>query len=98
MLEHLERRDADLVVMSSSPRRPQPLAAQQLGRNNIKPHGAASLFIPHGVDGFVNLQTAEVSLNRILIPIDMTSDSQPVLDAVAELVDTIAPTPVEVVI
>ncbi len=54
------------------------------------------MFVPYGIDGFVDVETGEVSLNRVLIPIDATPDPQLVVDAVGELVDAVCTSKVEI--
>jgi len=95
--EHLERRDADLVIMATHRREGlDRWLHSSLAESISNSTDAASLFIPYGVDGFVNVETGTVSLNRILVPIDGSPDSQSVVDTVAGLVDATAPNDVEV--
>lgn len=99
VLDHLQQRDADLVVMSTHRREGlERWLHRSLAERISNRTEAASLFIPHGVNGFVDLETGEVSLNRILIPIDMSPAPQLALDAVAELVEAVASNPVEVIL
>lgn len=97
VLDHIDRRGADFVVMATHRREGldrwmhSSLAERVANRTN-----ASTLFVPHGITGFVDLESGNVSLKRILIPIDATPDPQPVVDAVAAVVDTLAEDPVEV--
>jgi nucleotide-binding universal stress UspA family protein len=47
---------------------------------------AMTLYVPHGVPGFVAHETGAVSLNKILIPIARKPRAQPALDAVGRLI------------
>ncbi|MEZ6132206.1 MAG: universal stress protein [Planctomycetaceae bacterium] len=97
VLEHLEHRGADLVVMATHQREGLArLLHSSLAESVSNQSDAAALFVPYGVDGFVNVETGHVSLNRILVPIDATPDPQPVIDAVSDLVTAIAQDDVEV--
>jgi nucleotide-binding universal stress UspA family protein len=63
---------------------------QWLHRSIGKPiaEGAAelTLFIPHGVPGFVSLEDGSVSLRHILIPITNKPKPQPAIDVAANLI------------
>lgn len=91
ILEHLELRGPDLVVLATHQREGldrwlhRNLAASVSNRTD-----AASLFVPYGVDGFVNAETGQASLQRVLIPVDKSPDPQAAVDAVAELVNVVA--------
>jgi nucleotide-binding universal stress UspA family protein len=95
--EHLEHRGADLVVMATHRREGlDRWLHSNLAESISNTTDGSSLFVPYGVDGFVDVETGVVSLNRILIPIDASPNPQPVLDVAAELVDAIAPGNVEI--
>lgn len=97
VLEHLERRDADLVIMATHRREGiDRWLHGNLAQNISNRAQAAALFIPYDVDGFVDLATGEVSLKSILIPIDSRPNPQSAVDAVAALVEAIAPNSVEI--
>jgi len=97
VLEYLEHRGADLVVMATHQREGlDRWLHSSLAESVSNSTDAATLFIPYGVDGFVNVDTGKVSLNRILVPIDATPDPQPVIDAVSDLVSAVATGDVEV--
>ena len=44
-----------------------------------------TLFIPPGAGGFVSPETGEVTLRRILVPVDRAPAPQPAVDATAAL-------------
>ena len=95
--EHLQSRGADLVVMATHRREGlDRWLHSNLAESISNTIDGSSLFIPYGVDGFVDVETGAVSLNRILVPVDASPNPQLVLDAVAQLVDAIAPNDVEI--
>jgi nucleotide-binding universal stress UspA family protein len=97
VLDHIARRGADLVVMATHRRKGlDRWLHSSIAETASNRTDAASLFIPYGIDGFVSLDSGEVSLNRILVPIDAVPEPQPVVDAVGELVDAICPESVDV--
>ena len=97
VLDHLERRGADLVVMATHRREGlDRWLHRSLAETVSNRTDAATLFVPYGVDGFVSLETGEVSLKRILIPLDKAPSPQPVIDAIAEIVEAICIDPVDV--
>ena len=48
--------------------------------------GQMTLFIPHGVPGFVSPDDGSISLHNILIPVARKPDAQPAVDAVVRMV------------
>lgn len=91
VLEHIDRRGADLVVMATHRREGldrwlhSGLAEHVANRTD-----AATLFIPYGVNGFVEHETGQVSLKTILVPIDSDPHPTPAVQAVGEMVNAIA--------
>ena len=87
VLRYLEAHPTDLIVLASHRhddgshwlRRP---VAGPVARKS----GQATLFVPHGVKGFVSLQDGTVSLQRILIPVAPAPAAQPAVQAAIELV------------
>ncbi|MEZ6125610.1 MAG: universal stress protein [Planctomycetaceae bacterium] len=97
VLEHLERRGADLVVMATHQRDGlDRWLHRSLAEKVANSTDAASLFVPYGVEGFVDAESGQTTLKRVLIPIDSVPSPQPVVDAVSELVDAICTEPVEI--
>ncbi|MEQ9406356.1 MAG: universal stress protein [Fuerstiella sp.] len=97
VLDHLERRGADLVVMATHRREGiDRWLHSNLAESISTKSDAASLFVPFGVDGFVDPDSGAVSLDRILIPIDKSPDPQATVDAVADLVNAIGPEHVDI--
>lgn len=71
LLTHLESNAADLVVLATHQRGGvarwlhREVAAPLFQRSSVP-----ALFIPPGVDGFVDMETGQVRLQRIVVPID----------------------------
>lgn len=86
ILGYLERHPVDLIVLAVHQ---HPGAAHWLHRSVAEPvareSGAMTLFVPHGVPGFVARDTGAVSLKNILIPIAATPRPQPALAGAARL-------------
>lgn len=78
---------ADLIVLAvhQSNGRMQWLH-KRVGQPIAEGAGELTLFIPHGVEGFVSLATGSVSLRNILIPITSKPRPQPALEMVASLI------------
>jgi len=57
-----------------------------VGKPIARSAGQMTLFIPHGVKGFVSQQDGSISLNNILIPVTMKPRPQPSLEAAARLI------------
>ena len=97
VLDHIDRRGADLVVMATHRREGLDRWLHgSLAETVSSRTDAASLFVPYGIDGFVSLETGEVSLKRILIPVDAKPNPQTVVDAVADLVAAVCDEAVEI--
>ena len=82
ILQHLERKPADLIVLATHQRQghvrwiykavAEPIARQA---------GTMTLFVPPKGKGFVSLQDGSVNLQQIVIPIDHAPLSQSAVDA-----------------
>ncbi|MCR9198035.1 MAG: universal stress protein [Planctomycetaceae bacterium] len=97
VLEHINRRDADLVVLATHRRSGVDRWMHGRVAEYVANRCCAStLFVPYGVDGFISLDCGDVSLSRILIPVDVTPDPQVAIDAAVMLADAVAAEPVEV--
>jgi hypothetical protein len=57
-----------------------------VGKPIAKGAGELTLFIPHGIQGFVSLQDGSVSLRNILIPITTKPRPQPAVEIAASLI------------
>lgn len=71
VLRFLRKHPADLIVMATSQ---QPGRVGWLRRSVAEPiargAGQMTLFIPHGVEGFISRRDGSVTLRRVLLPID----------------------------
>jgi nucleotide-binding universal stress UspA family protein len=86
MAEHLP----DLAVMAAHQRHglshlKNPSHAVPISENS----GTTALFIPQHVPGFVSTETGDVSLRRVLIPIDVEPRPQPAVDIVVAIADAL---------
>lgn len=89
-LGYLERHHTDLIVLAVHQYggRMQWLR-KSVGQPIAEGSGEMTLFIPHGVDGFVSLQDGSVSLRNIVIPITSKPRPQPSVEAVLRLIRTL---------
>jgi nucleotide-binding universal stress UspA family protein len=81
--DFLEEAPADLIVLATHgregpPRWLRPSVSEPIARNSK----TATLFIPHGVRGFV-ADDGAVRLDRVLVPMDQKPDPQSAIDAMA---------------
>ena len=87
VLAFLERHPADLIVLATHQHEGR---SHWLRRSVAAPvarqAGQMTLFIPHGVEGFVSRQDGSVSLQNILIPIAPIPRAQPAIAAAVRLV------------
>jgi nucleotide-binding universal stress UspA family protein len=87
VLAFLEQHPADLIVLATHQHEGR---SHWLRRSVAEPvarqAGQMTLFIPHGVDGFVSRQDGSVSLQNILIPITPIPRAQPAIAAAVRLV------------
>lgn len=84
ILDYLGQHEADLLVLATEgreglPRWLKPSLAEPLARRSR----IATLFVPQGIPGFVALDSAAVSLKRILIPIDEHPDASAAIELAA---------------
>jgi nucleotide-binding universal stress UspA family protein len=86
-LGFLEENPTDLIVLAV---RQQEGIMRWLGKSVGKPiarsAGQMTLFIPHGVEGFVSRQDGAISLRNILIPITIKPRPQPSVESAARLI------------
>lgn len=92
VLEFLEHRPADLLVMSTQQRHglDRWLHKTTSGQISSRAEGAA-LFIPGDSPGFVDNETGVCSLHRILCPIDHEPDPAAAIETVSDLVKALHP-------
>ena len=97
VLGHLQRHAADLVVMATHRRGGlDRLLHTSISESLSGQADSGALLVPYDVDGFVDPESGEVRLRRVLVPIDGAPDPQPAIDAVVDLVEAIAPGDVEI--
>lgn len=86
-LEFLERHPASLIVLAVHQHQGRMRWLDRRTGEPIAQHsGEATLFIPHGVRGFVSLEDGAVRLRNILVPIARKPRAQPAIDAAARLI------------
>ncbi|MGZ8202248.1 MAG: universal stress protein [Burkholderiales bacterium] len=89
-LEYLTRHPADLIVLAVHQ---QESRMRWLGKSVGQPiargAGQMTLFIPHGVEGFVSRSDGLVSLRSILIPVAFQPRHQPAVEAAARIVQNL---------
>jgi nucleotide-binding universal stress UspA family protein len=85
--EFLNRNPADLIVLAVHQRDGRTRwLHKSVGEPIARGAGQMTLFVPHGVEGFVSKQDGSVSLRNILIPITSKPRPQPAIDAAARLI------------
>ena len=86
-LSFLARHPPDVIVLAVHQREGRMRWFQKsVGEPIAGGSGQVTLFVPHGVEGFVSRATGAVSLRTILIPIAQKPSPQPALDAAARFV------------
>ncbi|MFN8545217.1 MAG: universal stress protein [Candidatus Binatia bacterium] len=90
VLGHLERTAADLVVLATHRHEGlERLLHRSLATPVAQRTRAMTLFLPHGVRGFVSHDEGWIGLRRILVPVDRTPRPQPAIEAAAALARTL---------
>ena len=87
-LAYLKKNPADLIVLAVHPRegRTQWLGQKPVGEPIAAAVGQMTLFIPHGVPGFVSVQDGTVRLKNILIPVAAKPRPQPAIEAAVRII------------
>ena len=87
VLAFLERHPADLIVLATHQYEGRSRWLQRsIAAPVARQAGQMTLFIPHGVEGFVSRHDGAVSLQNILIPIAPIPRAQPAIEAAVRLV------------
>jgi nucleotide-binding universal stress UspA family protein len=87
VLAFLDRHPADLIVLATHQHEGRSRWLQHSVSEPIaRQSGQMTLFIPHGVEGFVSRHDGAVSLQNILIPIAPIPRAQPAIEAAVRLV------------
>jgi len=86
-LDFLEKHPEDLVVLAVHQREGRARWLEKsVGEPIARAAGQMTLFIPHGVEGFVSRQDGSISLRNILIPVTRKPSPQPSVEAAARLI------------
>lgn len=86
-LSFLEKHPADLIVLAVHHHKGRMRWLQKpIGEPIARAAGQMTLFLPHGVEGFVSLQDGSVHLHTILIPISSKPRPQPSVEAARRLI------------
>jgi hypothetical protein len=86
-LGFLQKHPEDLVVLAVHQREGRTRwLKKSVGEPIAREAGQMTLFIPHGVEGFVSRQDGSISLRNILIPVTSKPSSQPSVEAAARLI------------
>jgi len=86
-LGFLEKHPGDLIVLAVRQHEGRMRwLDKSMGKPMAREAGQMTLFIPHGVKGFVSRQDGSISLRNILIPVTRKPRPQPSLEAAARLI------------
>jgi nucleotide-binding universal stress UspA family protein len=86
-LDYLEEVPADLIVLAVRQREGRMRwLGKSVGKPVARQAGQMTLFIPHGVEGFVSRANGSVSLRSILIPVASKPRPQPALEATVRII------------
>ena len=86
-LGFLEKHPADLIVLAVHQHEGRMRwLHKSVGEPIARGSGQMTLFIPHGVEGFISRQDGSVSLRNILIPMTSKPRPQPALEAAARVI------------
>jgi nucleotide-binding universal stress UspA family protein len=86
-LGFLEKHSEDLIVLAVRQHEgPLRWLEKSVGKPIARAAGQMTLFIPHGVEGFVSRQDGSISLRNILIPVTSKPRPQPSVEAAARLI------------
>ena len=89
-VEFLEKHPADLIVLAiHTDQGARGWLRRHIGESLAKHSGLMTLFIPHGIKGFVAPSDGSVSLRQILIPIAPKPRHHRALDAARRLIDSL---------
>ena len=86
-LDFLAKHPADLIVLAVHQHQGRMRwMGKRVGEPIARRAGEVTLFIPHGVEGFVSREDGSVSLRNILIPVASKPGPQPAVDAAARMI------------
>ncbi len=86
ILEHLDEKPADLMVLATHRRHGiDRWLHREVAQKVARARSLRTLFFPHGCSSFVSPSRGVVTLNRILVPVDWVPSPQAAVDAACEL-------------
>ncbi len=86
-LEFLEEHPADLIVLAVHKEdEHMEWLERRVGGPLARRAGQVTLFLPHGVSGFVSLEDGTLSIRKIVVPVAMEPSFEPAIVAVGRLV------------
>jgi nucleotide-binding universal stress UspA family protein len=86
-LAYLDKRPTDLIVLAVHQQQgPMRWFEKSVGKPIARGAGQITLFIPHGVEGFISREDGSLSLRNILIPITNTPRCHPAIEAAVRLI------------
>jgi nucleotide-binding universal stress UspA family protein len=89
-LDFLAKHPADLIVLAVSHHAGRMRWLEKsVGEPIARGAGQVTLFIPHGVEGFVSRRDGSISLRNILIPVTSKPRPQPSIEAAARLIQNL---------
>jgi nucleotide-binding universal stress UspA family protein len=90
ILHYLGEHPHDLIVLATHQRDGvDRWTHKQVAEPIARRSGEMTLFIPHGSEGFVSLESGAASLRNILIPVDYSPDPQIAVDGAVSLAHTL---------
>ncbi len=87
--EFLIDNPSSLVVLAAHQRSSWAWFSRSRAEPIARIAAATTLFIPDGIDGFVSLETGDVQLRNILIPMAVHPNSSATVESVGQLVDSL---------
>ncbi len=88
--EFLSDNPSSLVVLATHQRSQWGWFSRSKAEPIARIASATTLFVPDGVDGFVSVETGEVQLRSLLIPIAIHPNCSVTVQSVSQLVDSLA--------
>ena len=90
ILEHLDEHPADLMVLATHRRHGiDRWLHREVAQRVARARSLTTLFLSHGVGGFISPTTGKVTLSRVLVPVDWIPSPQAAVDAASELATTL---------
>jgi nucleotide-binding universal stress UspA family protein len=89
-LDYLDNHPADLIVLAvHQDEGRMEWLERRVGGPLARRAKEVTLFLPHGVDGFVSLEHGTVSIRNIVIPVAAEPSFEPAIAAVGRLIDAL---------